>query len=176
MSLCVVHLGPLQWSLKTLPSELCCLKEGTKLCQTVRRWCKSLKLVFRNFLTFLFKELRGGVIRFSPSASYSYFVYITLPCIVRPSLAVVVFQQTCFETADMSFQLCSCSHVQFMSFEVLTCINGYDVEASDGSRKIFTYGPPSSTTNPRSSPSNSNRSISSRLAPYADRFHEAIED
>ena len=124
-----------------LPSELCCLKESTKLCQTVRRWCESLKLVllvvFPNFFTFLFKEFRGRVIRFSSSSSYSYLVYIILTCIVRPSLAVVVFQQTCFETPDMSFQMCSCSHVRFMAFKVLTGINGYDVEASDGSRKII---------------------------------------
>ncbi len=100
-----------------LPSELCCLKESTKLCQTVRRWCESLKLVllvvFPNFFTFLFKEFRGRVIRFSSSSSYSYLVYIILTCIVRPSLAVVVFQQTCFETPDMSYfsdvQLQSCT-------------------------------------------------------------------
>ncbi len=51
------------------------------------------------------------LIRFSPSSLYPYFVYITLPFVVRPSLAVVVFLTT-VETPNMFiFQLCSCSLV-----------------------------------------------------------------
>ena len=48
---------------------------------------------FRNFFPFCFKNFRGGVIRISPYSSYPYIVYITLSCIVRPSLVFVVFKQ-----------------------------------------------------------------------------------
>ena len=54
--------------------------------------CLFLVLVSK-FLHVFFKGFRGGVIRISPYSSYPYIVYITLPCIVRPSLVFVVCKQ-----------------------------------------------------------------------------------
>ena len=65
-----------------------CKTDGLKTFGTCLFW-----FWFRNSFTFLFKGFRGGVIRISPYSSYPYIVYITLPCIVRPSLVFVVFKQ-----------------------------------------------------------------------------------
>ena len=65
----------------------------------------ALKLLRQHFMRASFTlvpapKLTGGaadawanVIRISPYSSYPYIVYITLPCIVRPSLVFVVCKQ-----------------------------------------------------------------------------------
>ena len=88
-------------------------------------------------MVFSLRNFRGGVIRISPYLSYLYTMNISPSCIARTLFTVVVFQ-----TDPLKHQTClsvmfSCSHVKRMSFNEVTCEISYDVEASDGSRKII---------------------------------------
>ncbi len=82
----------------------------------------SFVVLVSNYLTFPIKECRGGVIRISPYWMYRYCVHITLPCIVRPSLPVVVFQTNCCNTKHVScpvLQLQSCIGDVIQRFDML---------------------------------------------------------
>ena len=66
---------------------------------------------------------------------YTVYTFVYSPCFVY-SCGISnkpLKHQTCLSV------MCSCSLIQKMSFNEVTCENTYDVEASDGSMKVMSF-------------------------------------